>query len=355
MPLYLKLFFGLMAISISLLALKANADFYSATFATDEHSRLTYIGLAMATCAVKLSFPAGLAYVVGHRVLKAFGWFAVGCAVLFDVFGALGYMHQTRGVKIESHGIEAREYRDKGLEVQRLRERADAYNSSRPTAEVEAEHEAAKRLAATCDDRTAHLDRCKRPGILAAELARARERDKRETDWQTAKTAFENLTLPKGSADPQADAFGSILDRIGLGDGKVFVTLIFSILILVIFEVIPPIAAFLALYSPPDPKKVVRFDIADTCAPPAKPQRPTPKGKAAGGLDIVGGLEALLISGAAGLKIDASARRVEGSQRRIAEALGLSAARINRELEALVSAGKVKKSASPSGTVIILT
>lgn len=344
MPTYFRLFFGFVAVAVAALALKANADFYGATFATDEHSRLTYIGLACATCAVKLAFPAGLSYVAGHPAIKAFGWLAVMCAVLFDIFGAVGYMQQTRGTRLESKGIEAREYRAREDEVKRLKSSALELQGVRSTAEVSAELDGAERLASGCD-KSAHLDRCKRPFTLAAELARARERDKRAAKAAEAETVYQNLTKPIGSADPQADAFAGIAGRIGFSDGGNFITLIFSILIIVIFEVVPAVAALLALYQPPKVVEPVKFEIADTCAKPKAPRGPTP-------IDLMPALEALLQSGAGGLKTDAGKRWIEGPQRRLALALGLSTAKLSRGLAALSSAGRLELTTGPTGTLI---
>lgn len=348
MPLALRVFFGFLAVSVAGIALAANASFYGAAFATDEKSRWTYTAIAVATCLIKLTIPAGLSYVVGHRTLRGFAWLVIASAVAFDVMGAVGYMNQTRGVKIEGKGLEARKYNDKAEEVRRLKERADAYKDRRPTAVVEAERARALALAGGCTARQAHVERCAAPGILDIELAESKERDKRQAAYELAAKQFQNLTTPAGSADPQGDAFSSITGKIGVGDGGFFVTVIFSVLIIILFEVAPPVAAFLALYRIPSAKEAAAGERA-----PRKPVHKEPA-QPAKRPDVAAGLEALLHGSAAGLSIDAAARRVEGSQSAMAKALGLSAAKVNRELKALAAAGRLTVTAGAGGTVIIL-
>lgn len=362
MPWYLRILCGVLAIAVTLVAWKVNVTFYQG-FAPDDDAKLVYLSFATFTAAIKLLFPAAIAYMPREtmRGVRVLGWFVVVAAVTFDVLGALGYSTMTRGATAGTHASKLSAYQDQTAEVKRLRALADEYADALATGEITAKLRKASANAGSCETwREKETKGCKAVADLEVQEARSIERDKREKAWGDASEVLAKLDKPApGGADAQVEMFRGIAQKTGLPE--TFIQYVVGGVMVVVNEVVPPLGGFFALYGAPrvavhsrappvhDPPPDQRHQIAGP--PRRRSYKASRSGKTPDAvLDV---LEEL----AAGKRVaDGVTRRDDGAlaaaQRALGAACGVSASELNRHLKTLATAGKIAVTVSPSGSII---
>lgn len=348
MPTWFRVVLVIVGVLIAALALIVNISFYS-TYGTDDTTKGIFIALACVSLAVKLLAPAAAAYKPPKFAAFCL-WLGFVAAVAFDSLGTAGYVEMTYGSKTGEASRYAATYEAARKEVSKLEAALNEYAATRSTGEIETELKGAENAAGKCTAKRAHLDSCKRVSELKTEQARAAERDKRENEWREAKAKFDNMKKPQITADPQAAVFERIGSRIGADDLKSFVALFISVLIFIFFEVAGPALVFVGLHSQGITNSTPSRDRgrrpeASAPAPPRASRSPRTDGA------ILDTLRALIAAGGAeGVTVRGST--IEGGQRALGAACGMSGAKMNHHLRGLSVAGKIALRTGPKGTVI---
>jgi hypothetical protein len=363
MPTWFRVVLGIVGVLVALIALKINIAFYR-SYGTDADTQWTFTALAVVSLAIKLLAPAAAPYSPSKLATLCL-WVSFVAAVAFDSLGTAGYVEMTYGTKTGQASRYADEYKKAGDNVSQLEKDYKAYAAERPTAEVAAALDAARLAvkaasdaAGKCTPRRAHLDACKavadaerQAGLVEQELARADERDKRERLWREAKVKFDELDKPKLAADPQGAVFERLGSRIGLVGLKSFVAVIISVLIFAFFELGGPALVYVALHtqggSRPAQSRFIPAARPHTAG--VKRQRTSAP---ADTNSVLAAFRALLDGSSSVPGVSASGRQLAGSQRALGKACGVSAAKLNRILRELRSAGTIATRTGPEGTVI---
>ena len=345
---------GLLAAAIALLALKTTVAFYS-TYGADDDTKQTFIALAFVSLAIKLLAPSAASAFPRFHLAGIALWLGFFAAVVFDSYGVAGYVEMTYGSTTGEASRYADDYKTKGGKVDELHQKYKEYEAVRSTGEISAALDAAKGVAGKCSPRRAHLDVCIKVSDLEQELARADERDKRESEWRQVSAEFDKMKKPQIAADPQAAVAARIGRRIGFEGAADFVAPILSVLIFIFYEVVGPALMYAALEGTiklPVPKPA--RGAHETPAARTNPQR-----RARGSSNApatAGDIHAALLDLRSGAKnhqgVNARDGKLCGSQRTIGEALGISAATLNRHLGELRAAGTISTRTGPDGTVI---
>lgn len=352
MQILVRVLCGVLGFGIAALALAVTVAFYS-SYGTSDSTKYTFVALAVVSLAVKMLAPAAAATVSGFRLVQTALWLGFGAAVIFDSFGVAGYVEMTYGSKTGEAARYADDYKDAAAEVSRLETLYAEYASVLPTAEIETKLEAAEAIAGKCSARRAHTDNCRAVANLKTEQARADERDKREREWREAKSKFDKMEKPSVTADPQAAVIARIGSRIGATGLADFVAPIISILIFIFFEVVGPAMVFVALHSPPALKSGQSREAPAARGAPASPKRRA-RGAQTDADGVLAAFRAILDGTCSAPGVSASGRRIAGPQRRLGEALGISAAKLNRHLGELRAAGTISTRTVSEGTEIII-
>lgn len=348
MPTWFRVVLVIVGALIAALALIVNISFYS-TYGTDETTKRIFIALACVSLAVKLLAPAATAYKPPKFAALCL-WLGFIAAVAFDSLGTAGYVEMTYGSKTGEASRYAATYEAARKEVSKLEATFAEYAATRSTGEVETELKGAETAAGNCTAKRAHLDSCKLVASLRTEQARAVERDKRAVEWREAKSKFDSMEKPQLAADPQAAVFERIGSRIGADWLKSFVALFISILIFIFFEVAGPALVFVGLHSQ-GVTNSTRSDDRGRRSEAPTPARPranrSPRTEGA----MLDALRALVAAGGAeGVTVEGST--IEGGQRALGAACGVSGAKMNHHLRDLYAAGKIALRTGPKGTVI---
>lgn len=352
----LRIAFGIVALVAAANVLRATVAFYS-SFGSGANEQIWYT-YALIAGATTLLFPAGIQYLPRGHIMRKLGWTAFAAAVCFNVLGVWGFYYSTRGADLEAKSGNAMEWSEQKREVERLRAKADEFAKSRITGAIEAELTAAKAAAPSrgCDQKNSYVDSCQKLFELNAELATARERDKRENAYGVAKSKFDNMERPnEAKSNPQAAGF-SFLRSAGI-DVNFFMSLIISVLTVAISEVVPVVSSFLALHGGSVParshKATKEPEPPDVSPFGNTPQRAArrPRGPPADLLATLAAVRSGALTGK-GLAIDGAGIVI--SNRALALASGFSASKVNTELQALAAAGKVELRPGPGGTYVEL-
>lgn len=348
MTTWFRVVLGVLGVAIAAVALIINIKFYS-SYGTDADTQWIFTALAVISLAIKLAAPAAASY-SPSKLAAVCLWISFIAAVAFDSLGTAGYVEMTYGTKTGQASRYADEYKRAGENVSKLETEYKVYATERPTPEIVAALDAAKAVAGKCTPRRAHLDACTKIATLEQELARADERDKRESLWREAKAKFDKLDKPKLAADPQGAVFERLGSRIGLGGLKSFVALIISILIFAFFELGGPALVYVALHGQGERRANKQSGAHEPAPSRAAGRQRAAKGAPASNVGVLEQLKALAATGGVGLTTGPN--QISGSQRALGEACGVSGAKMNRILAELQAAGSIALRTGPNGTVI---
>lgn len=345
------------AAGATFVALKTNLDLAALMYAKDGDARFNYQTFAVASAAAKLAIPAALAVLVGvPRLAKMAGWAVVGLFIFFDVVGAIAYDDLTRGAPAAHAQADAVKRAKLEAERNDWRERADAIKA-RTAAELDEKIKTADAKAAACG-RLLKLTEptCTEPAELRAERARALEKQGFLSEWDRTRkelAALKDVETPP--ADALATALFRVLGAIGLKPSPDAAALIVAFRLIVVFEILPSLASFLAMLGVG--RKAAPAPAGPT-PPPAPPAGPSggPRGRPAtgGGVDVLTALKELADGTRAAAGVSAGPSGLRGSQRALAVAVGVSPAKLNTALRDLAAAGALALNAGPGGTAIQL-
>lgn len=342
-----------LAIGATGFALKLNLDLAGLMYPNDAAAKLNYQAFAVGSALAKLALPAAMAVLVGlPRGAKVVAWAVVGLCVAYDTLGAVAYDDLTRGVASNQQHASANIRA--GLEAERddWRRRADAVQA-RTVGEIDADEVTAAAQAKGCGVKYALTeDRCTRPATLKGERARAEEKARHLAEWERTRKALESLKPGEPPpADALANAFLRIARMVGLSPSSEFLAFVNAFKLIIFTEIAPPLVSFFAMHG------VGRTAPA---APPRAPGPPAPPAPRSGGrkpspaqgADVLAALQELAAGSRTGPGVTGSGKSVSGSQRALAAAAGVSAAKLNAAIRQLEAAGSLHVLSGPAGTTL---
>lgn len=366
----------LLAVAIKLFAVSIALAYYDAAYATDAAGRYMYYGIAVFTASVAFAAPFLL-----RAVKPTFGawlvcWSAIGACVLIDVLTCLGALQMTRGTSVAGREGDATEYHQAQADVTRLQILSTEYAGGKAVAELTQELANRERVTPGCKHvYNAGLAACGQISTIKLALERAKERDKRQAALEAAQARVASLKRPDAAPDPQKESVRQIMRVFRIEHLATHTDLVWRVLVVFLFEAVPPMLLALALHggraieptphipqlrtgrpSPPRATKptsppVRRAPVTLASDPAGKPVRAA---RSSGNVPLIA-LKEVLDGKRTAHGIHVGAQTLEGSQRALAAACGVSAASFNKRLKcgaSLAMAGIARVDVSSRGTVV---
>lgn len=356
----IRLILGGAALAVVAVAFANNAHFWSEQMKADPDAQRLYVGFSLLAGVLKVGIPAAIAFYRTSLWRRKELTFVFLCALLFDVWSGFGYAQMTRqraGAETSSHDQARARLK---TEIADLEAKLHALPEGlRPVAVVATElKDAEKRTRCTTRWR-AQQPPCLAVAELRTEHASA---EARETfDRQLTALRAQLAAVPAArSSEPHVAVIANGLRNAGCsGCSDAALGYVWGAVMLAILEFAPSALFWFVARPPPLPVAPVALEQpkrkpaapratppapapAASSAPPPAPQR-RQQPAAPGSADVF----PLLASAQAD-----QAGWIKSTQRAMADALGISAAEVNRQLMALETQGTIEKRAGRNGTAV---